>query len=105
LGVGQGKNQPPRRNGRRDAGRLRTYRAFDRDAEDNRAALAKRGKLTSPVLAVGGPASMTGPLMGEMMRDVATNATELRVPKTGPRITEEDPEALLDGLRAFLETR
>jgi hypothetical protein len=37
------------------------YRAFDRDIEDNREALTRNGKLTMPVLAVGGAASTTGP--------------------------------------------
>jgi pimeloyl-ACP methyl ester carboxylesterase len=62
---------------------LELYRAFDRDAEDNRTALDERGKLTIPVLAVGGEASTTGPLMADMMREMATNVTELRVPNTG----------------------
>jgi hypothetical protein len=44
------------------------YRAFDRDAEDNRAALARNGGLTIPVLAVGGASSTSGPLVEEMMR-------------------------------------
>jgi pimeloyl-ACP methyl ester carboxylesterase len=84
---------------------LELYRAFDRDAEDNRTALDERGKLTIPVLAVGGEASTTGPLMADMMREMATNVTELRVPNTGHWIAEENPEALLDGLRAFIETQ
>lgn len=33
------------------------YRAFDRDADDNRAALKKKGRLTMPVLALGGTGS------------------------------------------------
>jgi hypothetical protein len=41
--------------------------------------------------------------MTEMMREMAINVTELRVPKTGHWIAEENPGALLDGLRAFLE--
>ncbi len=51
--------------------------------EDNRAALARNGKLTLPVLAVCGEASTTGPLMSEMMREVAETVTELRAPRTG----------------------
>jgi hypothetical protein len=37
------------------------YRAFDRDAEDNRDALRRNGKLTMPVLAVGCAMSTSGP--------------------------------------------
>jgi len=82
---------------------LELYRAFDRDIADNRAALAAHGKLTLPVLAVGGQASTTGPLMAEMMREVAENVTELRIPHAAHWIAEENPEAFLAGLEAFLE--
>jgi pimeloyl-ACP methyl ester carboxylesterase len=81
---------------------LELYRAFDRDIEDNRQGLAERGKLTVPVLAVGGQASTTGPLMAEMMREVADNVSELRVPRAAHWIAEENPAALVEGLMAFL---
>jgi pimeloyl-ACP methyl ester carboxylesterase len=88
------------------AGALRAgfelYRAFDRDIEDNRQGLTEHGKLTMPVLAVGGHASTTGPLMAEMMREVADDVTELRVPKAAHWIAEENPTALVEGLTAFL---
>jgi pimeloyl-ACP methyl ester carboxylesterase len=88
------------------AGALRAgfelYRAFDRDIEDNRQGLAERGKLTLPVLAVGGQASTTGPLMVDMMREVADNVTELRVPNAAHWIAEENPTALVEGLITFL---
>ena len=79
------------------------YRSFDRDAEDNRAALQRDGKLRLPVLAVGGAVSTTGPLMAEMMREVADDVTELRVPRTAHWIAEENPDALVAGLLAFLK--
>jgi len=81
---------------------LELYRAFDRDVEDNRAALARNGRLTIPVLAVGGEASTTGPLMGEMMREVSETVSELRVPRAAHWIAEENPDALAEGLLAFL---
>ena len=76
------------------------YRAFDRDAEDNRAALRRNGKLTMPVLAVGGASSTSGPLVEEMMGEVAANVTGLRVPGTAHWVPEENPRALV---RAVLE--
>jgi pimeloyl-ACP methyl ester carboxylesterase len=79
------------------------YRAFDRDSEDNRAALKRDGKLAIPVLAVGGAISTTGPLMGEMMREVAADVSEFRVPRTGHWIAEENPDAFLERLRSFLK--
>jgi pimeloyl-ACP methyl ester carboxylesterase len=80
------------------------YRAFDRDIEDNRAALERNGRLTIPVLAVGGDISTTGPLMAEMMREVAEDVSEYRVPRTGHWIAEENPDGFLEGLRGFLKS-
>jgi pimeloyl-ACP methyl ester carboxylesterase len=79
------------------------YRAFDRDIEDNRTALAENGKLTIPVLAVGGAYSTTGPLMADMMREVAEDVTELRVQDTAHWIAEENPTGFLEGLQKFLQ--
>jgi hypothetical protein len=72
----------------RDARRVRAVpRGFDRDAEDDRAGLARNGNLTVPVLAVGGEISISGALVEVMMR---------RAPRTGsPR---SGPEALAGGL-------
>ena len=78
------------------------YRAFDRDAEDNRAALARVGKLTIPVLAVGGDISTSGALVEEMMREVAEDVTGVRVPRTGHWVPEENPDALARAVLDFL---
>jgi pimeloyl-ACP methyl ester carboxylesterase len=77
------------------------YRAFDQDAEDNRAALGRNGKLTVPVLAVGGASSTSGPLVEEMMREVADNVTGVRVPGTAHWIPEENPRALARAVLGF----
>ena len=77
------------------------YRAFDRDAEDNRAALARNGKLTVPVLAVGGEISTSGALVEEMMREVAEDVRGVRVPRTGHWIPEEAPEAFVRAVLDF----
>jgi pimeloyl-ACP methyl ester carboxylesterase len=78
------------------------YRAFDRDADDNREALRRNGKLTVPVLAVGGAISNSGPLLGEMMGEVADHVTSLRVPATAHWIAEENPKALTTALLEFV---
>jgi pimeloyl-ACP methyl ester carboxylesterase len=78
------------------------YRAFDRDADDNRDALARNGKLTMPVLAVGGETSTTGPLIEEMMREVAESVTGVRVPRAAHWIPEENPAAFTAALLEFL---
>jgi len=73
---------------------------FDQDAHDNRAALERNGKLTIPVLAVGGEISTSGPLVEEMMREVAEDVTGVIVPRTAHWIPEENPDALV---RALIE--
>jgi pimeloyl-ACP methyl ester carboxylesterase len=79
------------------------YRAFDRDADDNRAALTRNGKLTVPVLAVGGATSTSGPLVEEMMREVAETVTAVRVPRSAHWVAEENPTAFTAALLEFLE--
>lgn len=77
------------------------YRAFDQDAEDNRAALAANGKLTLPVLAVGGEKSTSGSLVEAMMREVADDVTGIIIPGTAHWIAEEQPQAFVRTLLAF----
>jgi pimeloyl-ACP methyl ester carboxylesterase len=79
------------------------YRAFEQDADDNREILRRNGKLTIPVLAIGGEISNSGPLLEEMMREVADNVTALRVPATAHWIAEEDPSALTSALVEFVQ--
>ncbi|MCW3465689.1 alpha/beta fold hydrolase [Chitinophaga nivalis] len=81
---------------------LELYRAFDQDILDNRATLQKKGKLTIPVLAVGGDISTSGPIMKEMAEEVATQVIGVRIPNTGHWIVEENPAALLDAVLDFL---
>jgi pimeloyl-ACP methyl ester carboxylesterase len=78
------------------------YRAFDRDAADNRAALARNGKLTVPVLAVGGEISTSGALVEEMMREVATDVHGVRIPGTAHWVPEEKPEAFVEAVLDFV---
>jgi pimeloyl-ACP methyl ester carboxylesterase len=78
------------------------YRAFDRDVVDNRETLALHGKLSVPVLAVGGMTSTTGELMESMMREVADDVTGARIPGTAHWIPEENPTALVEAVREFV---
>jgi pimeloyl-ACP methyl ester carboxylesterase len=78
------------------------YRAFDKDADDNRAALKRNGKLTIPVLAVGGATSTSGPVVEEMMHEVAEDVTGLRIAGAAHWIAEENPAAFAAGLLEFL---
>lgn len=78
------------------------YRSFDRDVEDNRDALKRNGKLTIPVLAVGGATSTSGPLVEEMMHEVAEVVTGLRISAAAHWIAEENPQEFTAGLLEFL---
>ncbi|CAN7777520.1 alpha/beta hydrolase [Variovorax sp. LjRoot290] len=76
------------------------FAAFDQDAIDNKAFLAK-GKLTVPVLALGGEKSF-GLTMAAVMRAGADKVTEGIVPASGHWIMEENPEATVKLVREFL---
>jgi pimeloyl-ACP methyl ester carboxylesterase len=78
------------------------FAAFDQDALDNQAFLAAGGKLTMPVLAIGGEKSF-GPMMATVMRAAASDVTEGVVPDSGHWIMEENPEATTKMVRAFLD--
>ena len=77
------------------------FAAFDQDALDDQALLAK-GKLTMPVLAVGGEKSF-GTQMADIMRVAATNVQGAIVPDSGHWIMEENPTATIEIVRAFLD--
>jgi pimeloyl-ACP methyl ester carboxylesterase len=79
------------------------FAAFDQDAIDNKAFMAQ-GKLTMPVLALGGEKSF-GPMMATVMRFAASNVTEGVVPDSGHWIMEENPKATVAMVRDFLEAK
>jgi len=76
------------------------FAAFDQDAIDNQAFLAQ-GKLTMPVLAVGGEKSF-GTMMATVMRFAANDVQEAIVPDAGHWIMEENPQATIQIVRGFL---
>jgi pimeloyl-ACP methyl ester carboxylesterase len=78
------------------------FAAFDQDAADNRAFLAKGGRLTMPVLGVGGEKSF-GLTMAAVMRAGATDVQEAVVPESGHWIMEENPAATIAIVRPFLQ--
>lgn len=76
------------------------FAAFDQDAVDNKAFLAK-GKLTIPALAIGGEKSF-GLGMAEVMKFAAENVQGAVVPGSGHWIMEENPAATVALVRNFL---
>jgi pimeloyl-ACP methyl ester carboxylesterase len=79
------------------------YRAFDQDVADNRAALARAGKLDIPVLSIGGAASTTGPVLESMIREVANNVRGILMQEAAHWIAEENPEGTLAAITDFVD--
>ncbi|RYF93291.1 MAG: alpha/beta hydrolase [Caulobacteraceae bacterium] len=77
------------------------FAAFDQDAADNRAWLAKGARLTMPILAVGGEKSF-GPMMATVMRFAGSDVSEGVVPGSGHWIMEENPDATVALVIRFL---
>ena len=77
------------------------FKAFEQDAIDNKAFLAK-GMLPMPVLAIGGEKSF-GPMMAVVMRSAATNVREVVVPHSGHWLMEENPTATISAITEFLQ--
>src|SRR5947208_10836162 len=76
------------------------FGAFYQDAIDNQAFAAK-GKLTMPILAVGGEKS-AGTGQAEIMRLVGENMSSAIVPNSGHWIMEENPQATTKLIVGFL---
>jgi pimeloyl-ACP methyl ester carboxylesterase len=76
------------------------FAAFDQDAIDNKAFMAK-GKLSMPVLAIGGEKSF-GAGVATIMQFAASNVREGIIPDSGHWIME-NPRATIAMVRAFLE--
>jgi pimeloyl-ACP methyl ester carboxylesterase len=76
------------------------FKAFDQDASDNKA-FVTAGKLTMPVLAIGGEKSF-GAMMATVMHAAATNVTEAIVPNSGHWVMEENPTATIKLITDFL---
>lgn len=76
------------------------FRAIRKDAEDNKAAMAT--KLTMPVLAVGGEKSF-GSNEAVVMRNAATNVTELVVPGAGHWLMEEATQTTVSAVHNFID--
>jgi pimeloyl-ACP methyl ester carboxylesterase len=87
--------------GRMHAG-FAQFAAFDQDAVDNRDWLKDHGKLTLPVLAIGGSASF-GATMAAVMRTAADNVQEEVIAGSGHWLMEEQPAATSAAIKAFLD--
>ena len=61
-------------------------------------------KLTIPVLAVGGDKSF-GAMEAVVMRNAATDVTEVVIPNAGHWLMEEQPAATIKAIRQFLDVK
>jgi pimeloyl-ACP methyl ester carboxylesterase len=77
------------------------FGAFTQDAVDNKALLAKGGKITMPVFAIGAEKSF-GKGMADELRFAASNVTGGIVPNSGHWIMEENPQATIKLVTDFL---
>jgi pimeloyl-ACP methyl ester carboxylesterase len=77
------------------------FHAFDQDALDNKAFLAK-GPLTMPILAIGGEKSF-GPTMAVVMRAAASNVQPAIIPHPGHWLMEENPTDTIAAIVDFLQ--
>jgi pimeloyl-ACP methyl ester carboxylesterase len=79
------------------------YRAFDQDARDVRRALDEGGKLTVPVLALGGAEGGMGEAMAPMAAELAQTWRYAPIPRAAHWLPEENPQAVADHILAFAD--
>jgi pimeloyl-ACP methyl ester carboxylesterase len=76
------------------------FGAFNQDAIDNKALLAKR-KITMPIFAIGAEKSF-GAAQADDLRFVSTSVTGGIIPNSGHWIMEENPQATINLITEFL---
>jgi pimeloyl-ACP methyl ester carboxylesterase len=86
-------------------GAVEPYRTFAQDATDNLDLLKRNGKLTIPVLAMGGSLGTFGGLVEGMLKEVAETVIGRRIPRTSHWIAEENPEGFIEALLPFVESQ
>jgi pimeloyl-ACP methyl ester carboxylesterase len=79
------------------------FAAFSQDASDNKA-FANKGKLTMPILALGAEKSF-GEQQAAIMREVGANVEGGTIANSGHWIMEEQPDATVNAVRAFLDKK
>jgi pimeloyl-ACP methyl ester carboxylesterase len=82
---------------------LEIYRAFERDAEENKAWLRDHGKLEAPSLLMMGGEFMLAEMAEGMADEYHTGAEMLTIDDCGHYIAEEQPEAFVGGVLGFVD--
>jgi pimeloyl-ACP methyl ester carboxylesterase len=78
------------------------FRSIRQDVEDNKVSITT--KLSMPVLAIGGETSF-GETEAVVMRNAASDVTEVVIPAAGHWLMEEQPEATIAAVRTFVTSR
>jgi pimeloyl-ACP methyl ester carboxylesterase len=78
------------------------FRSIRQDVEDNKISMAT--KLSMPVLAIGGEKSF-GATEAVVMRNAASDVTEVVIPAAGHWLMEEQPEATIAAVRTFVTSQ
>ena len=78
------------------------FRSIRQDVEDNEVSITT--KLSLPVLAIGGEKSF-GATEAVVMRNAASDVTEVVIPAAGHWLMEEQPEATIAAVRTFVTSR
>jgi pimeloyl-ACP methyl ester carboxylesterase len=81
---------------------LEVYRAFEKDAEENREWLKVNGKVKVPTLLMMGEKFLLTPFAESMASEVNENAEVLFIEESGHYIAEENPEAFVKGVLKFV---
>ncbi len=78
------------------------FLSFPKDAEDNKVSMNTR--LTMPVLGIGAEKSFAA-TQAVVMRNAATNVTEVVIPNSGHWLMEEQTIATIKAIRTFLDAK
>jgi pimeloyl-ACP methyl ester carboxylesterase len=81
---------------------IEVYRAFERDAEQNRDWIKMKGKLQKPTLGMFGGGFLLAAQADNMLQEVHQVYEKLVVEDSGHYIAEENPKAFIDGVLAFV---
>ncbi|KAH7074501.1 Alpha/Beta hydrolase protein [Paraphoma chrysanthemicola] len=81
---------------------LEVYRAFEKDAEENRGWLKEHGKVKVPTMVMMGEKFILTPYAERMTSEVNENATVLLIEESGHYVAEENPQAFVKGVLEFV---
>lgn len=79
------------------------YRAFERDAEENKVWVEEKGRCRVPTLALNGAMSPIAEMAERSVAEVHEDVQIMRVKESGHNVAEENPEDYVKNVLAFIE--